>query len=80
MVKLRVKLHGTLCSRFPDYAPGQIMEIEIPEGGTVKDLLAILEIPKKMRPVVVLEGRVLNMDDRMPFGSCVSVFQPIHGG
>jgi sulfur carrier protein ThiS len=79
-MKLRVKLQGTLCRRFPDYEPGESMEVEIPEGGTVKDLLSILEIPEKMRPVVVLEGRVLDRDDRMSFGSCVSVFQPIHGG
>jgi sulfur carrier protein ThiS len=79
-MKLRVKLHGTLCRRFPDYEPGQSVEVEIPEGGTVKDLLNILKITEEMRPVVVLEGRVLDRNDRMSFGSCVSVFQPIHGG
>jgi len=56
------------------------MEVEIPEEGTIKDLLAILEIAESMRPVVVLEGRVLKPDDRIPFGSCVSIFEPIHGG
>jgi sulfur carrier protein ThiS len=79
-MKLRVKLHGTLCRRFPDYEPGQSVEVEIPEGGTVKDLLNILKITEEMRPVVVLEGRVLDRNDRMSFGSCVSIFQPIHGG
>ena len=79
-MKLRVKLHGTLCRRFPDYDPQESMEVEIPEGGTVKDLLDILKIPEEMRPVVVLGGRVLDRNDRMSFGSCVSVFQPIHGG
>jgi sulfur carrier protein ThiS len=79
-MKLRVKLHGTLCRRFPDYEPGESMEVEIPEGGTVKDLLDILKITEEMRPVVVLEGRVLDRNDRMSFGSCVSIFQPIHGG
>jgi sulfur carrier protein ThiS len=79
-MKVRVKLHGTLSRRFPDYEPEQSMEVEIPREGTIKDLLAILEIAETMRPVVVLEGRVLKPDDRMPFDSCVSIFEPIHGG
>jgi sulfur carrier protein ThiS len=56
------------------------MEVEIPEGGTVRELLAILGIPEKMRPVVVLAGRVLKEDDRMCVGSSVSIFEPVHGG
>jgi sulfur carrier protein ThiS len=79
-MKVRVKLHGTLSRRFPNYEPEQGMEVEIPREGTIKDLLAILEIAETMRPVVVLEGRVLKPDDRMPFDSCVSIFEPIHGG
>jgi sulfur carrier protein ThiS len=79
-MKLKVKLHGTLCRRFPNYEPGQSMEVEIHEGVKIKDLFAILEIAAEMRPVAVLEGRVLKPDDRIPSGSCVSIFEPIHGG
>ncbi len=79
-MKLRVRLHGTLSRGFPNYEPEQGMEVEIPERGTVKDLLAILAIPESIRPVVVLERRVLKPDDRMSVGSCVSIFEPIHGG
>jgi sulfur carrier protein ThiS len=56
------------------------VDLEVPEEGTVKDLLAMLNIPEKTRPIVVLEGRILKGDDRMRGGSCVSVFEPIHGG
>jgi sulfur carrier protein ThiS len=79
-MKVTVKLHGTLCRRFPGYDQAQGIRVEIQEEGRIKDLLAILEIPEAMRPVVVLEGRVLKTDDRVPFGSCVAVFEPIHGG
>lgn len=79
-MKLRVRLHGTLSRGFPNYEPEKGMEVEIPERGTVKDLLAILAIPESIRPVVVLKGRVLKPDDRMSVGSCVSIFEPIHGG
>jgi len=79
-MKVRVALHGTLSRRFPDYEPAKGMEVEIPARGTVRDLLAILEIPGTMRPVIVLEGRVLKGDEEIPLGSRVFLFQPIHGG
>jgi sulfur carrier protein ThiS len=79
-MKVRVALHGTLSKSFRDYEPAKGMEVEIPARGTVKDLLAILEIPEALRPVVVLEGRVLKEDEEIPSGSHVSLFQPIHGG
>jgi sulfur carrier protein ThiS len=79
-MKVTVKLHGTLCRRFPNYDQAKGIEVEIKEGGMIKDLLVILEIPESMKPVVVLEGRVLKTDERVPFGSCVAVFEPIHGG
>ena len=79
-MKMYVRLHGTLSRRFPEYEPAQGMQVDLPAGGTVNDLLAILEIPDAMRPVIVLEGRVLKGDEEIPLGSRVSLFQPIHGG
>jgi sulfur carrier protein ThiS len=56
------------------------MEVEIPEGATVKDLLALLEIAESRGAVVVAEGRVLKADDKMPHGVPVNVLQAIGGG
>ncbi len=72
-MKLWVRLHGTLGS-------GESMEIHIPEGGKVKDLLSTLRIPSEMKALVVLEGRVLKPDDGLRPESHVQVFEPIHGG
>ncbi|MBN2034755.1 MAG: hypothetical protein JW836_15920 [Deltaproteobacteria bacterium] len=80
MMKLRVIPHGTLGGRFLNLEPGQGMKVEIPVGGTVKNLLAILGIPEKVKAVVVVEGRVLKENDTMPPGSSASIFEPIHGG
>ena len=46
----------------------------------VKDLLAHLEISESQGAVVVVEGRVLKADDKMPQGVLVNVLQAIGGG
>ena len=79
-MKVRVKLYGTLSQHFPGYQPSQGIEVEIPDGATARDLLAILEIPESQGAVIVAEGRVLGADDRIQCGVPVSVLQVIHGG
>ena len=79
-MKVRVKLYGTWRERFPDYQHSQGIEVEIPEGATVQDLLALLEISESQGAVVIMEGRVLKPDDQMRCGVPVDVFQSIRGG
>jgi len=79
-MKMRVKLYGTLSRRHPDYHHEQGMEVEIPDGSTVDDLLAVLDISEPQGAVVVMEGRILKASDRIRDGVPVSVFQAIHGG
>jgi sulfur carrier protein ThiS len=79
-MKVRVKLYGTLSQGFPGYQRSQGIEIEIPEGATVKDLLALLEISESRGAVVAVEGRILKADDKMRGGVPVHVLQVMHGG
>jgi sulfur carrier protein ThiS len=79
-MKVRVKLFGTYRQRFPGYQPSQGIEVEIPDGATTKDLLALLEISESQGAVVIMEGRVLKADDKMRGGVQVNVLQAIHGG
>ena len=79
-MKVRVKLYGTLSQRFPDYQHSQGIEVELPEGATVKDLLALLEISESQGAVVSAEGRILGADDKIRCGVPVNVLQAIRGG
>ena len=79
-MKVTVKLYGTWRERFPGYQHSQGIEVEIPEGATVQDLLALLEISESQGAVVIVEGRVLKADDKIPCGVPVGVFQSIRGG
>lgn len=79
-MKVTVKLYGTLSQRFPGYQRSQGIEVEVPEGATVEDLLTRLEIPGSQRAVVIVQSRILKADDEIRCGVLVSVFQAIGGG
>jgi sulfur carrier protein ThiS len=79
-MKLRVKLYGTLSQQVPGYQHSQGVDVEIPEGGTAKDLLASLKISEKQGAVVVMKGQVLKTDDHIQDGVPVQVLQSLSGG
>ena len=79
-MKLTVKLYGTLSLHVPEYKPSQGIEVEIPDGATVKDLLAQLDILEIRGAAVIASGRVLKADDKVQDGLSLDVFQSIHGG
>jgi len=79
-MRMRVKLYGTLSQQFPDYRHSEGIEVEIPEGTTVKALLDRLQISESQGAVVAMEGRILKADDTMRCGVPVNVLQAIHGG
>ena len=79
-MRVNIKLHGTLRQGFPGYRPSMGIELELPDGATVKDLLANLEIFEARGAAVIAGGRVLKADDRIEDGSSLDVFQSISGG
>ena len=56
------------------------MEVEIPDGASVKDLLAHLEISKSFGGVVAVEGKLLSEDAGLENGAEVNIFQSVFGG
>lgn len=79
-MKVRVKLFGTLSQRFPGYRHQHGIEVEIPDGAKVKDLIALLEIGDLKGVSVIMEGRILKADDTVQRGIPVSVLQVVRGG
>ena len=79
-MKVKVRVHGTLGQKFPGYRSAQGTEVELPNGATVKDLLAHLEIFETREAAVISNGRVLKADDTLKDGSFMDVFQVLQGG
>ncbi len=79
-MKIRVKLFGTLKGNVSDYDPVRGLEVEIPDGAKVEDLLSHLEISKRNMPVVTLNHRIVKTEDKLIDGSEVSLIQQVSGG
>ena len=79
-MKVRVNLYGTLRRGFPDYQHSQGIEVELPEGAPVKDLLALLEISESKGAVVIADGYVLEPDSELKRGVPVTICQAVRGG
>ncbi|UCE52946.1 MAG: MoaD/ThiS family protein [Desulfobacterales bacterium] len=79
-MKVRVKLFGTLPQRYPDYNPEHGLEVEIPHGAKVKDLLAYLEISASDSGIVAVDNLVVKADEKLKDGLCVRIFQRAFGG
>jgi sulfur carrier protein ThiS len=77
---MRVRLYGTLSQQVPGYQHSQGIEVEMPDGARVKDLLARLAISESHGAVVAIEGRLLKADDTVGDRAPLHVLQPLPGG
>ncbi len=79
-MKVTVKTYGTVeIGPVADHAQ-QGLEVEIPDGANVSDLLAQLGISSSQGGTVVMEGRFLPKEAKLTDGSLVQVFQAMYGG
>jgi sulfur carrier protein ThiS len=79
-MKVWVKLYGTLSLRVPGYQHSRGIEIDLPEGSTVDDLLALLKISESQGAVVTIDSRIRKAGDKIPDGVHARVFQSVGGG
>ncbi|MBI4774766.1 MAG: MoaD/ThiS family protein [Deltaproteobacteria bacterium] len=79
-MKVVVRLFGTLGQGFPGYKNEQGMDLELPEGASVKDLLAVLATPKSQKWMAVLDGRMLKADTLLKDTDRVHVVPAVFGG
>jgi sulfur carrier protein ThiS len=79
-MRIAVKLFGTLSDLFPDYDFEKGLELHLPEGSKVADLLSHLKISDEQGGTILMDSRVLGQDEPLTPGSQVLVFQALNGG
>jgi sulfur carrier protein ThiS len=79
-MKIRVILFGTLRKSFPVHDPVYGMEVEIPEGSSVGDLISYIDLPAKKFGMVSMDGHLVKTGNLLQENAVVRVFQPIFGG
>jgi molybdopterin converting factor small subunit len=59
---------------------GSRLEVELPEGSTLTDLVDYLALPKEEIKVSFVNAKAQDMDYRLEPGDEVGIFPPIGGG
>jgi molybdopterin synthase sulfur carrier subunit len=88
-MKVYVKLFATLArsvseavmARHPQgIRAGSTLEVELPEGSTLADLVAHLDLPREEIKLLFINGRSQEPDYRLEPEDEVGIFPPIGGG
>jgi sulfur carrier protein ThiS len=79
-MKVRAKLFGILASLFPNYDCDEGIEVQIPDGGSVEDLLALLGISNEEGPLVTVNGLIEKKGKKLKDADAVNIFHSVVGG
>jgi sulfur carrier protein ThiS len=79
----RICVHVRLMSRFRKYLPDQArgeVDIELPRGATLNDLVAILAIPRRVKLFAVNDEHEKDLDRVLHDGDSIRVYPFVVGG
>ena len=88
-MKVHVRLYATLVesvsrqslAQYPQgIRAGSRLDVELPEGSTLADLIAHLALPTEQVRVFFVNARHQGLDYRLEPGDEVGIFPPIGGG
>ena len=79
-MKIKIKLYGTLGSAIPGHDPLKGMEVEIPDGSNIDDLIDHLAISRKKVGIISVDGHLVKASKPLNNGNFVRIFMPVFGG
>lgn len=88
-MKIYVKLYATLASNVSGHIQarhpqkiraGSRLEVELPEGSTLDDLVAHLALPREQVKVAFVNARARDLGYGLQPGDEVGIFPPVGGG
>lgn len=77
---IQLKLYGTLRRLSPGGKAGSPIDLDLPEGTTIQNLIDHLEIPEEETKVAFVNNLVRSKDYRLEAGDKVGIFPPVGGG
>ena len=79
-MKVRVKLIATYREHLPPGTNGNIAEVDVADGTTVREILMPFGIPLDDSSVIVVNGLTVPLDSPVNDGDTVAAFSAIAGG
>ena len=80
MITVHVRVFATLRQYYPDLRLGETMAVELPEGGTVGQLIRRLELPGDLVKIVFVNHVIRGDEHMLGAGDEVGIFPPVAGG
>lgn len=77
---VRVKLIANYRAVLPPEAVHGVVELDVPSGATVYDVISRFDIPLNDESVIVLNGITVDMSTPLQEGDMVTAFSAIAGG
>lgn len=79
-MKVRVKLIATYIEHLPPGTNGNITEVDVTDGTTVREILTPFGIPLDDSSVIVVNGLTVPLDSPVNEGDTIAAFSAIAGG
>jgi molybdopterin synthase sulfur carrier subunit len=88
-MNIYVKLYATLTKSVSEailaqyghgISAGSRLEVALPEGSTVDDLVTHLDLPRKQVKVIFVNGQIQDLDYELQPEDEIGIFPPIGGG
>lgn len=80
MMHVQVKLIATYRQYLPPGTQGDTVELDVPTGSTIAQVLQRFGIPLDDSSVIVLNGRTAPLDTPVQEGDTIAAFSAIAGG
>jgi molybdopterin converting factor small subunit len=80
VIQVEVRLYATLRRYYPEAQSGRTIQLTLPDGTTVAQLVRILSIPPDTVKRVFVNGIICDDDHVLQDGDEAGVFPPIAGG
>jgi molybdopterin converting factor small subunit len=89
MMKIHVKLYATLTQSLSEailakynhgVSAGSRLEVDLPEGSTLADLVAYLDLPREQVKVIFVNAKARDLEYHLQPADEVGIFPPIGGG
>ena len=84
-MRITFKLFATLTDYLPkDRAVGNVIELDVPDGASITEVMAPFCLPDKLVHLVLVNGRYVAAPDRpntvLAEGDALAIWPPIAGG
>jgi molybdopterin converting factor small subunit len=79
-MKVRIKLIATYQKLLPQGTPGNVIELDVPAGIIVSEILARFDVPLDDSSVIVVNGLTVPLETELVENDTVTAFSAIAGG